>query len=274
MAKVSEKARAIYLSKIKDYKKSIQEIQLSEKELQLQLRKNEAKANYIRLKLSDMTLNIVSYYTVMNSLSVSMLGVKNESFLNDARKSCYKAIIILEEIFTSYIDVPYHDYEDRVKTIQAFPELDRFKMIRKLGFSIMQIKDGFGENSKWKWSFVELQARMATLSRNCINMKRFVTGMDPHEDGYSHRVHYYRLMKGLLQEAAENYRRKYELSTRRIDDFKKAIDYLGGLRRLSVLMNEPGEAEALKKKIDVWRHKMNTDHKKQEQDSRLKRINS
>jgi len=185
MAKVSEKAREKYLTKIKDYKKSIQEIHLSEKELQLQLRKDEAKANYIRLKLSDMTLNVVSYYVLMNSLSIAMLGVKNESFLNDARKSCYKAIIFLEEIFTPYIDIPYHEYEERVKTINAFAEAERFKMIRKIGFAIQQIKDAFGENSKWKWSFVELRARLATISRNCLNMKRFINGLDPHADGYA-----------------------------------------------------------------------------------------
>jgi len=272
MAKVSEKARAIYLTKIKAYKKSIQEIQLSEKEMQLQLRKEGAKANYIRLKLCDLTLNGVSYYVLMNSLSVSMLGVKNESFLNEARKSSYKAIIFLEEIFTPYIDVAYHEIEEKVMSVQAFSEQERFKLIRKVGFTIQQIKDGFGENSKWKWSFVELQARLSTLSRNCLNMKKFIAGLDPHVEGYAQRIHHMRLTKTMMQKAAEEYRKKYELSTRRIDDFKKAIEYLGGLRRLNVLLGENGEAEALKKKMDVWRHKMNLDLKNEEKESRNRSI--
>lgn len=272
MAKVSEKARERYLTKIKAFKKAIQDLQLSEKELGLQMRNDELKAPYLGLKKSDTVLNIVSYYVLMNSLSVAMLGVKNESFLNEARKACYKAIIALEEIFSDYVDVPYSEYEERVLKVKAFPEKDRFKMIRKIGLSIHAIKDGFGENSKWKWSFVELQGRLAVLSKNCVDMKKLIAGMDPHVEGYALRVHHMKLTQSMLQQAAEDYRRKYELSTRRIDDFKKAIDFLSGLRRLHVLLGENGEADAAKKKADVWRHKMNLDQKKDEQEAARERL--
>ncbi|MDA3851176.1 MAG: hypothetical protein PF447_07855 [Spirochaetaceae bacterium] len=268
MAKVSEKAREIYLSKIKDYKKIIQEMQLTEKELLLQMNKDESKANYIRLKVCDLTLNIVSYYVLMNSLSVSLLGVKSETFLNDGRKACYKAIIKLEEIFSDYLDASYSSYEERVHSIKAFSEPDRFKMIRKIGFALQAIMDGFGENTKWKWSFVELQARLATQAKNCVDLKKMIAGLDPHVEGYPLRIQHMRLTRSMMNQAAVDYRRKYELSTRRMDDFKKALDYLGGLRRLSVLLNEPNEAEALKKKIDVWRHKMNVDMQKAEKTAR------
>lgn len=273
MAKVSEKAREIYLTKIKDFKKAIQDLQLTEKELTLQMRKEELKAPYMALKKSDIILNEVSYYVLMNSLSVAMLGVKNESFLNEARKACYKAIITLEDIFSDYVDAAYSEYEDRVLQVKAFGEKDRFKMIRKIGFAIQAIRDGYGENSKWKWSFVELQGRHAVLSKNCVDMKKLIAGMDPHVDGYAQRIHHMRLTQTMMQQAAEDYRRKYELSTRRMDDFKKAIDFLGGLRRLHVLLGESSEAEAAKKKADVWRHKMNLDQKKDEQEAARERLN-
>jgi len=57
-----------------------------------------------------------------------------------------------------------------------------------------------------------------------------------------------------------------------MDDFKKAIDYLGGLRRLNILINENSEADALKKKMEVWRHKMNLDLQKQEHENKMQRI--
>lgn len=272
MAKVSEKAREIYLIKIKDFKKAIQDLQLSEKELSLQMRKDELKAPYMALKKSDIILNIVSYYVLMNSLSVAMLGVKNESFLNEARKACYKAIITLEDIFSDYVDAAYSEYEERVLQVKAFGEKDRFKMVRKIGFAIQAIKDGYGENSKWKWSFVELQGRHAVIAKNCVDMKKLIAGMDPHVEGYAQRVHHMRLTQTMMKQAAEDYRRKYELSTRRIDDFKKAIDFLGGVRRLHVLLGESSEAEAAKKKADVWHHKMNLDQKKDEQDAIRERL--
>ena len=79
-----------------------------------------------------------------------------------------------------------------MKLISRFPELSvsldkiselsdekRFDIVKKLGFTIDMIKDAFGENSKWKWSFVELEGRFATVAKNMINYKTLVSGMDP-----------------------------------------------------------------------------------------------
>ena len=96
--------------------------------------------------------------------------------------------------------------------------------------------------------------------------------MDPRSPGYEARTGHYNLAKKLLQTAADRYRQKYELSTHRLDDFKLAINYLGGLRRLHVLMGEGNEAQALKKKIDIWRAKMETDLKKLERKAQLERV--
>lgn len=266
MAKVSEKAREIYNSKIKTYKKTIQDVQLSQKELMLQMRKEELKANYIKLKVSDMTLNIVSYYLLMDSLSQSLLGIKNETFLNEGRKAVYKAIIMLEEIFSDYIDAPYGDYEEGVSSVRNFGELDRFRMIRKIAFTIQTIRMRLGENNRWKWSFVELQARLAVLAKNCVDMKKFVAGMDPHAEGYSQRLHHLRITENMMSQSAQEYRRKYELSTRRMDDFKMAINLLAGLRRLNIFLSNTSKAEELKKQIEVWKHKMNLDLKNQEKE--------
>lgn len=270
MAKVNEKARQIYYEKIKDYKKQIKDFTEAEAVMRLEINRDEEQGNYKRLRLADEILNVASIYILINQLSVSLLGVKNEESLNQARKACYKVVIFLEEIFSAYIDAPYHDYEDKVKTVEAFPEEERFKLIRKLGFAINTIKDGFGESSKWKWSFVELEARMACQCKNIMDLKKVIAGMDPRVEGYQKRIEHLNRTKELLQEAAEGYRRKYELSTRRMDDFKTAIEYLAAYRRLLVVMGRPGESEETKKKIEVWKTKMDTDMKKAEQSKRPK----
>ena len=79
-------------------------------------------------------------------------------------------------------------------------------------------------------------------------------------------------MRRLLQGAADNYRLKYEISTNRMDDFRVAISYLGALQRLSLLLGRQNEATGLKRKIDIWREKMETDHKNSEKASRLRRL--
>ncbi|MBN2625285.1 MAG: hypothetical protein JXA95_01365 [Spirochaetales bacterium] len=272
MARVNERAKQKYFERIKEYRKITQRLLENEKKVLSLIKSDEKGASYKRIKLANENLDIISYYLIINKLSQALLGVKNENSLNDARKACYKALIYLEEVFTAYIDAPYSDYEDKLKEVAAYPEKDRFLLIRKLGFAINSIESGFGSNSKWKWSFVELEGRMATISKNCLDMKHFIAGLDPRVEGYRDRLFHMELTTGLLQKSAEGYRKKYELSTRRMDDYKKALDYLGALRRLYILSNKPIEAEAAKKKRDVWLVKLNQDMKREEQDARAARL--
>ena len=273
MARVNERAKQKYFERIKEYRRITQRLLEKEKTTLLQIKADdEAAAAVKRFRLANDNLDIISYFLIINELSQTLLGVKNENALNDARKSCYKAIIYLEEVCTSYIDAPYSDYEEKLGHIVGITEKDRFNLIRKLGFSISSIETGFGNNSKWKWSFVELEGRLATISKNIVDMKQFLAGMDPRVEGYKERLFHMVKTIELLGTSAEEYRKKYELSTRRLDDFKKALEYLGALRRLHVLTNKPIEAEAIKRKRDVWVVKLNHDMKRQEQDARAARM--
>ena len=71
------------------------------------------------------------------------------------------------------------------------------------------------------------------------------------------------LVQDLLTKAGDRYREKYELSTLRIDDFKHAIAFLAALRRIHILLGDADKAEEIKKKMDVWKSKMETDEKSQ-----------
>src|SRR5262249_39135385 len=107
-------------------------------------------AAYKRLTISEERLNLASLYLLLNKVSVTLLGVKNEAFLNDARKCCYDCIIQLEKVVTDYLDVPYSDYSDKVDQIEGYGDDKRYDLMRKLGFTIDSVKEDFGDNSKWK----------------------------------------------------------------------------------------------------------------------------
>jgi hypothetical protein len=231
----------------------------------MMIEKDPTGASYKRLMLTDEMLYLTTLYLAKHNLSVAMLSVKNEDALNDARKTLYKAVIYLEEVVTNYIDVPYADYEDKVSEIRNLPESKRYYLVRKLGLAIRQIMDAYGDNTKWRWTFVELEARFATVSKNILDLKTASKdGLDPHSADYDDTVYHLRLVKRLLQQAADRYREKYELSTGRIDDFRLAINYLLALRRIHLILNERDAAEEAKKKADIWKGKMETDHKKSE----------
>ncbi|MGA2976086.1 MAG: hypothetical protein ABSF77_12315 [Spirochaetia bacterium] len=265
MKKPSEEARRRYSDYIQDYKNGIESVLTKEKKLKEVIAKGEAGASYQKLALADDNLNIVANYLLMSSLSLSFLGVKNEAFLGEARKCIYKAIVYLEEIVSAYIDASFSDYEPGLESISAFSDESRYNLVRKMGFTIDSLEEGFGENSKWKWSFVELEGRFAAVAKNMLNLKTFVAGMDPRSEGYSARMAHLSLARELLQQAADRYREKYELSTMRIDDIKAAINFLTAVRRLHIVLGEADQADVVKKKAEIWRTKMENDLKKAEE---------
>ena len=261
MAKVSEKAKKKYQEKITEYQALISEMIQNERKIVSQLKKGDVSFHPQRLDMATGNLMLVSYYTLINSLSLALLGIKNETYLNEARKCLYKAIIYLEEIVSAYVDAPFADYEEGLISIEEFDDISRYQLVNRIGFSIKSIEEGFGENSKWKWSFVELEGRFATVTKNLINFKTFIAKLDPRIDGYPERVAHADLAKKLLQNAADGYRQKYELSTRRIDDINMATNYLSALRRIHVILGESDQAEVTKRKIDIWKTKMESDQK-------------
>jgi len=264
VGKISGEAKKRYFERITEYKNTIDEILKREKSLLIVIQGDTTGAEYKKLLIADEVLNRGSYYILMNDLSVVLLGVKNESFLNDARKDIYKCLIYLEEVVTNFIDVPYSDYEKNLESIEGYGDEKRYQLIQKLGFAISSIEESFGDNSKWKWSFVELEGRYATIVKNFMNLKTFIAGMDPRVEGYEVRMSHLKLAKKWLQQAADRYRQKYELSTLRLDDFKLAISYLAALKRLHMVIGEPDEIEVVKKKIEVWKAKLEDDLRKKE----------
>jgi hypothetical protein len=268
MKKPSEEARRRYAEYIQDYRNEIESVLAREKTMKEVAARGGPGASYQKLTLADDNLNIVASYLLMSSLSLSFLGVKNETFLNEARKCIYKAIFYLEEVVTAYVDAPFSDYEQGLESITGFSDESRLNLVRKLGFTIDSLEEGFGENSKWKWSFVELEGRYAAVTKNLLNLKTFIAGMDPRVEGYASRMAHLSLARELLQQAADRYREKYELSTMRIDDIKAAINFLSAVRRMHIVLGESDQADVVKKKAEIWRTKMENDLKKAEETTR------
>ena len=268
--KVSDEARKHYNERIGEYQTEVKRLIAREDEMRNQLSPDPGTRR-LRLALAQDSVDLVSYYILMNALSVALLGVKSESLLNEARKRVYKAIIYAEEAVSPLIDVPFSEYEEGVAALEAVDDQARFGFLRKLGFSIDAIQDGFGANSKWKWSFVEIEGRYAGIVKNLIDLKTFVARMDPRVEGYEERNGHMTLCKELLQKAADRYREKYELSTLRFDDMKLAISYLAALKRLHAIIGEAEDGDVVAKKINIWKTKMEADERKSKDQAKAKR---
>lgn len=235
------------------------------------IKRDDRGAAFKRLTLVDEMISLSSNYIIISGVSQSMLKLRSEEALNDGRKSLYKAVIYLEEVVSPLVDAPYSEYEENLAEIATLDAKRRYNLVRKIGFALQLIKDAYGDNTKWKWAFVELEGRFAAAAKNIVDLKAAVANTDPRSPDYEPTVYHLALIKKLLHQAADRYREKYELSTNRADDFKMGINFLNALKRIHILLGEQKNAEMMRKKAEIWSSKLEVDLKKQEE-AALKRI--
>jgi hypothetical protein len=231
-----------------------------------EIKKGAPGAALRRLTLTENMLSVVSNYLVLSGIFQSMLKLRNEEALNEARKSLYKAVIYLEEVVSPFLDVPYSDYENKLAEIKAVDARKRYYLVRKTGLAIRLLKNAYGDNTKWRWSFVELEGRNATVTKNMLDLKKAVVNTDPASPDYEPVMYHLALIKKSFIEVADRYRGKYELSTNNLEDFRMGIHFLNALRRIHMLLGERDEAEKEKKRADIWSAKLEMDKKKQEEE--------
>jgi hypothetical protein len=259
MSKISSQDRARYLEKIKRYHASIEACLDKEKEILNTIKDAPENPASRRLSLVDVMLNLGSYYLAQNGISQSILKLKNEDALNEARKSIYKSVIYLEQVVGRLVDAPFSEYEKYLEQIDFLSPEQRYYLVRKMGLAIYLLINAFGENSRWKWAFVDLEGRYAAAAKNIINLKTVVSNMDPRSPHYAPTVYHLRLVKKLLTLAADRYRDRYELSTNRVNDFEMGIRFLHALRRFLLVFGDREEAWTVKRKLDIWETKLNKD---------------
>ena len=262
MAKVKVEDRELFKDRCKPYEEKIKQALDAEKKELLSINQDAAQKAYKKFKLSEAMLSIAADYMQINNLSVELIDTKNNDALNDARKIIYKSIIYLEDIVTPTIDVPYSDIEDKVAQIAEIDVEKRWYLVRKMGLTIQLLEDAFGENSKWKMSFIEIRGRAAVVAKNMLDWKEaikvYFDSSLPHFDTV---VYYIRLLRKQFSQIAVQYRDKYELSSRRLDDMRSAIRFVLAERRICILIGEKDDAEKLKSNAQVWKDKLDADKK-------------
>ncbi len=259
---ISNELRKDFNDKIHPLKEKIQSYINKEKEESTSLKPKDESFEEKKIFLCEEMLYIATLQMSINSISLEMLETKNNDALNDARKSIYKAIIHLEDIVSNFVDCPYSDLDSRQEKLVGVSIKKRLKVVKKMGLAIDMLVAAFGENSKWKESFVEMRGRHAVIAKNFIDMKQASKDYFDHEsDVYETTVTYVRLIRSLLDKSATGYRDKYELASRRLDDMQQAINLLIANRRIAMVLGDNDESENIRKKALVWKTKMESDAK-------------
>ena len=257
--------KAKFSESIKKYKGEIDDllkrIRKFEKDIGV---KTDELNGYRHVIAANDYLKVISLYCNMNDESMHIMNIKNENYLNEARKLIYQVLIHLEEVVTAYIDVPPNELEERLNTISRLNPQHRLNLINNIGYRISQIVEGFGDNTKWKWSFVEIEGRYATVVKNIADYRVMVANNDPRKPFYMENINLMRIIREQLDRASKRYREKYEQTTKETEDIKKSIAYLAAARRIAILFNESEEAVKLKRMIELATKLMEDNIKKKE----------
>ncbi len=262
MAKITEESRIRFETKSTPYRELIKKYQQREKMLLDKIKQEESGTAYSKIQLVDDAIYMATIYMTINKMSVAILDTKNNDALEQARKSLMRANMYLGEVVTKLIDAPYSEYSEKLEELENFPIQKRYYLICKFGLAIDMLIDDFGDNTKWRWTWVDLRGDYATVAKNLLDMAAAGRDyFDPNMQDYEVTVRYVRLLKELFEDSSEQFRNKYELSTRRIDDMRKAIQYALALKRIYTLMGDKENSEEMKKKAEVWRLRMDSDQK-------------
>ena len=203
-------------------------------------------------ELADDTLDLASQHLALNGISRSVLDLRDEEFLMEARKAIGRAILYVENVVTGKVDVPFSDYEENLAELSSVSAERKFFMARKIGLSISLLKYHYGNNTKWRWSFVDLEGRYTAIAKNLLDLKKAFVNNNASSPDYIPLLYHLRMVKDLLGLQADRYRERYALAAQRPDDLRLAMAYLSAQRQLYNLLGERVEAEELKKKYDVW----------------------
>ncbi|MDR0785109.1 MAG: hypothetical protein LBE74_04400 [Treponema sp.] len=264
------KDRQQYLDKTSAYQNSIDIITNWEAKALAETPQNATESALTKIKLAQQMIDLTSYYIVMSETSMSMLETRNEIALTSGRKTIVKAFSYMESVVSPYLDVPVSDYQDKLDLIEGVSAKERYLLVRKMGLAIDLLEDAFGNNSKWKWAFVDFKARCAIIAKNFFDMKNAVSNMDFNSPSYESAVYHMRLIKRLLPSVADSYREKYELAGKIVSDLSRAIEFILAMRRVHILFGESDDAETIKRKADVWQSRLDADVKAKDETDKKK----
>jgi hypothetical protein len=250
---IGKAEKAAYNDEIKDIKRDVDENLKQISGLMTRKKQKPKLQYYYNLEICTYMMEVINLYLRMSDLSMDMLGIKNDTVLNNARKEFYKVLQLLEDIVGNDMDRSLKENDEYLARIDRMNPAQILDFVNRIHDTFGALNSKVGEGSKWKWSFVEIQARVAVITRNITNFSDVAKLRDPRVEFFRERRSLMELCKESLAEAAKQYRTKYELSGKARDNLKKSIELLSALRKIHVLFGEEGEATKLKNTIDAAR---------------------
>ncbi len=222
----------------------------------------EFEAPYIQFSICEKLLDIVDLYLKIHDVHMKIIGLKHENSLDEARKKIMEIFIRLESLTSNVIDLELSEVVKKQKAFALYKDAQRLELVQRAFYLIERIEKGYGENSKWIITFVDIRGRAAVVAKNLLDYIALRSKNDPREEGFNERRKLREIVEQKLIQSAKEYRERYEVSGHNKEDMKKALDFLRALARMYIAENKRTELDKIKRTIQIWSEKFKKDQQK------------
>ena len=261
-----EDIRRVYESELKVLKGKLmdQRKEISDLEEAMSIDKNEIE-EYYRIVISNEFLELVGISCEMSGVTEKYLKRRGDEYLNEGRKAYFRALIELEKVVGDGILTSLNENKEIVGKIRAMNPKRTLILMRKLDQMLEKLEKGYGEQSKYKWSFVDMRGRYVVIFKNILNYRELLVN-DPRKEYYVENVQLIEMFQVYMQRVSERFRDKYLLATKELSDIKRAIDIQSVLKIFMGFMGLREEAELNQKTIDSWKQILEKEEKEKKKE--------
>jgi len=258
----TKEQKKLFGQKILPYKDRIEELDSELKKLDAMARKNTGIRDYIEIKKASVVVQKCNVLVAMARLSSEIQNLKNDTHLNDARKLLSNSVNALNKIVGEHIDTSLTESsEGALKLNKLTPDI-KFRLFSAIKNTAVEISDELGQNHKWRWSFPDLHYKITIFGRNLFDFKEFDRIKDPNETFYRIRQEYLQMIVDEAHFTAQEFRSRFELSTKDVSDLFAIRRVLECMKQIFVLTGNQTELQKTQTAIDANEEKIESLGKK------------
>ena len=249
---VTKEQKKLFNEKVKPYKNFLDDLKKEVSTLRVAVRKNARLAPYIEMRLAQLSLQKSSTLVLMSRLSLKIQNFKNESYCNDARKEISSNLASLMKIVGEDLDGGLSENKEKLKLIERMTPYQRLQLLRGFKAVTEELKEVLGSNSKWRWYFPDLHLKTAILARNMFDFSTYEKiSKKPDADDYRSWLDFFQFLTDELQLAAQEYRSRYELSTKEVSDLQAIQKIFEFTKKIYLLTGNKTELNKVSTSLDA-----------------------
>jgi hypothetical protein len=231
---VSKEQKNEFDRNLTEFKNYIEELKKETNLIKAQMKKSKELEPYYQIALVLSSIRLMNTCVQINKLSSNIMNLKSELYLNIARKEVYSVLSSMEKVFGKDYENGLDENRDLLNQITEFNPKQRLNFLKAFRQVIYDIIEAYeaGAGSKWKWSFPDIHFQLAVLSKNMMDFRVLDSDNDLDNPFYYVRREHYDLIIELSNKAAQEFRAKFEFSTKDVGDLRKSVATLEMIRQI------------------------------------------